>query len=101
VNARTAIDTDGVDGASACWCCGRQQPESRLLRLGARPEAAICLDCVAHLRHRARAHENPPLGVRQLHTIARRSRDAITSFGLHRQPVVGPLLRWVNRRSPY
>jgi hypothetical protein len=101
MTTRTAIDTDSPHGASTCWCCGRQQPETRLLRLSARPDAAVCLDCVAHLRQRARAHEDPPPVARQLNTIASRLRGAVMIIGLHKKPVIGPLLRWVNRRSPY
>lgn len=101
MTARTAIDTDGTAGWSSCWCCGRDQPETGLLRLGARPEAAICLDCVPHLRQRARAHEDPPFVVRQLHAGGNRVRDLVTTIGLRNQPVIGPALRWVNRRSPF
>jgi hypothetical protein len=101
MTARTAVDTDDSDGSSPCWCCGRQRPETRLLRLGARPEAAVCIDCVANLRQRARAHEDPPPVVRQLRRIAARLRRAVTDKGLHKQAAIGPLLRWVNRRSPF
>ena len=101
MTARTAIDTDDSSGSSPCWCCGREEQETRLLRLGARPEAAVCLDCVAHLKHRARTHEDPSPVVRRLRTVVRQSRDAVMRTGLHKQPIVGPILRWVNRRSPY
>lgn len=102
MSARTAVDTDEVDdGSSACWCCGARKPEIRLLRLGARPEAAVCLECVAHLRQRALAHEEPPAVVRHLHAAANQVRDVVTAVGLHNQPVIGPALRWINQRSPF
>lgn len=101
MSARTAIDTDDTDDWSGCWCCGARKPEMRLLRLGARPEAAVCVECVAHLRQRARAHEDSPLFVRHLHTTANHVRDAVTSVGLHNRPVIGPVLRWINQRSPF
>jgi hypothetical protein len=100
VTARTAIDTDDTGDWAGCWCCGAQKPETRLLRLGARPQAAVCVECVTHLRHRARAHDDPPVLVRQLHTAANRVRDTVMATGLHKRPVIGPALRWINQRSP-
>lgn len=101
MTARTAIGTDDTAGWSACWCCGRDRPETGLLRLGARPEAAICLDCVPHLRQRARAHEDPPALVRHLHASGNRVREVVVATGIHNKPLIGPTLRWVNRRSPF
>ncbi len=99
--SRSTADTDAPDGRPSCWCCGNRKPETRLLRLDARPEAAVCLECVTNLRQRARAHEDSPPVVRQLHATANRIRDAATSTGLHNRPVIGPALRWINRRSPW
>lgn len=101
MNARTAIDTDGTDDRSGCWCCGAQKPETRLLRLGARPEAAVCIECIAHLRHRARAHDDPPAVIRHLHTAADHLRHSVMAIGLHRRPVIGPALSWINQKSPF
>jgi hypothetical protein len=101
MSPRTAVGTDEVDGSSACWCCGARKPETRLLRLGARPEAAVCVECVAHLRQRALAHEEPPAVVRHLHAAANQVRDVVTAVGLHNQPLIGPALRWINQRSPF
>lgn len=45
-----------ADGfTSSCWCCGMDKFEEQLLRLGARPGAAVCLDCVACLLARVGA----------------------------------------------
>ena len=85
----------------ACWCCGAEKPESHLLRLGARPEAAVCGECAAHLRQRARALGNPPAIVHHLHATANRVRDAVISADLHNRPVIGPALRWINRKSTF
>jgi hypothetical protein len=82
-----------------CWCCGSRKPEAQLLRLGARPEAAICLDCATHLRQRARAHSPKPV-VRHLHKAANRIGGAVMHAGLHNRPIIGRTLRWLNRRSP-
>jgi hypothetical protein len=101
VTPRTAIETDGTDDWSGCWCCGARKPETRLLRLGARPQAAVCVECVAHLRQRARAHEDPPVLVRHLHATANHVRDVVIAVGIHSRPVIGPALRWINQRSPF
>ena len=102
MSTRTAIDTEDVaDGWSACWCCGTRKPETGLLRLGARPEAAICLECLVHLRQRARAHEDSMAAVRHLHATAHHVRDAVAAVGLHNRPVIGRVLRWVNQRSSF
>ena len=102
MNVRTAVGTDETDdGWSQCWCCGARKPEARLLRLGARPEASVCLECVTHLRQRARAHEDPPPLLRHLHGAADHLRGVVTAVGLHNRPVIGPALRWINQRSPF
>jgi hypothetical protein len=94
----TAADSAALRG---CWCCGADKPETHLLRLGARPEAAVCGECAVHLRQRARALGNPPALVRHLHSTANHIRDAVISANLHNRPGIGPALRWINRRSPF
>ena len=100
MTSKTAVDTDDHHWPSTCWCCGAAKPETELLRLGARPDAAVCLDCVPSLRHRAGAHGNPPAVIRHFHKAGGHGGSAVMSRGLHVQPVVGPALRWINRRSP-
>jgi hypothetical protein len=41
-----------------CWCCGGEYAEVNLIRLGARPEVAVCLDCARYLRRRAAARRD-------------------------------------------
>lgn len=101
MTSRTLVDTDDHRWPSTCWCCGAAKPETELLRLGARPDAAVCLDCVPDLRQRAGAHGNPPAVTRHLHNASGQVRRAVMSLGLHEQPVVGPALRWISRRSPF
>lgn len=72
-----------------------------LLSLGARPEAAVCLDCATHLHRRARARQNPPAAARRPHAAAERLRGAVTHAGLHRKPVISPVLRWISRQAPF
>lgn len=101
MTSKSTVDTDDDNGASTCWCCGKAKPETQLLRLGARPEAAVCLDCVPNLRHRAGEQENLSLVFHHLHNAGGQVRRAVISTGLHERPVVGPALRWINRRSPF
>lgn len=101
MTSKIAHDVEGHGWPSVCWCCGSEKPETDLLRLGARPEAAVCLDCVANLRQRASAHGDPHVVVRHLHRAGDQVRSAVVSVGLHDRPVIGPALRWINRRSPF
>jgi hypothetical protein len=101
VSTYSTVGDDDVPSGSSCWCCGREKPQSRLLRLGARPEAAVCTDCAMHLRRRAGAQATRNPVIRHLHTAGNRVRDGVMATGVHKKPVVGPVLRWINRRLPY
>ncbi|PYI65491.1 hypothetical protein CVV68_18150 [Arthrobacter livingstonensis] len=82
-----------------CWCCGTVYPESRLIRLGSRPEAGVCLNCTIHLRRRARerlAEGRRPLA-RWKAQVSRQSREQIMEHHWHQRPIIGPILRWINR----
>ncbi len=102
MSARGTVDDGGTPDGSLCWCCGKNKSASQLLHLGSRPEAAVCLDCAMHLRRRAREQEAVGNPVRRvLHAGGQRVRETVMASGIHKNPVVGPVLRWVNRRLPY
>ncbi len=101
MTSKTAGYTDEGNWPSSCWCCGAAKAEAQLVRLGARPEAAVCIDCVPSLRQRARAHETSPTVARHLHRAADRIRGVVMTAGLNRKPVLGRVVRWINRRSPF
>lgn len=87
---------------SQCWCCGREFDEHHLVRLGAHREAAVCLGCVRDLQLRAdekRDRLNPSLAGR-LRSAVRRTRDWVVGRGWHNRPVVGWLLRRLDRMLP-
>jgi hypothetical protein len=91
-----------VADSVACWCCGEQQGESTVVRLGNHPEVALCLRCAHFVHRRARAHEDVGM-----HTLATRGRDLLRSaesfvveHDWQHKPVVGPLLRWLGLRLP-
>ena len=83
-----------------CWCCGAPASEDRLVRLGARPEAAVCLDCAADVRRRARERVATAPG-RRLHEAADHVRGAVMSRGWHEQPRLGAVLKRINRSLPW
>jgi hypothetical protein len=97
MNSRTTAE----EHTGGCWCCGRPTPQGRLLTLGARPEAAVCLDCAAHLHRRAREAECGSALTRLPAAAAGQVRDAVMAARLHRLPALGPALRWINRRSRF
>ncbi|HEX3827990.1 MAG TPA: hypothetical protein VHV82_12035 [Sporichthyaceae bacterium] len=101
MSACSTVEDGGTPEGSLCWCCGKNKQESQLLHLGSRPEAAVCLDCAMHLRRRAREQEAANPVLRMLHAGGRRVRETVMASGVHKRPVIGPVLRWVNRRLPY
>jgi hypothetical protein len=90
----------GETGESGCWCCGRAASEEQLVRLGRHPEVGVCLDCVGFLGRRARDRE-ASLVHERLRSAADSVRGGVTARQWHRLPVIGPVLRWVGRHSPW
>lgn len=86
----------------ACWCCGSTYPEDRIIRLGARPEAGVCLACTIVLRSTARRRE--PRAVkwpaRIVLGMVDRARDTVMRHGWQRRMLIGTLLRRINRHLP-
>lgn len=84
----------------ACWCCGASS--SPVVRLGKHDEVALCLACAHDVHRRAQAHEDA--GVHSSGSVVRvalrSARAGVVRHGLHRAPVLGPLLRWLGGRLP-
>lgn len=95
------VERDVAD-QPACWCCGRQVDERDLTRLGAHPEVGVCQGCARWLLRRSRAAGEA--GARGLGARARRVvaavRDRVMRAGVHRWPLVGAVLRRLDRRLP-
>jgi ribosome-binding protein aMBF1 (putative translation factor) len=86
----------------SCWCCGQEQPEASVVRLGNHPEVAVCLRCAHFLHQQARGREDA-----QRASPAARARDALRTVrravirrGWHRKAFIGPLLRRLGRHTP-
>lgn len=94
---RTAV---GEAGQSRCWCCGRNSPEDVLVHLGNHPEVGICVNCVHFLRRRARDQQANMMR-RRLRSAAESIRRDVMARGWHQHPVMGPVLRWLNRHLPW
>jgi hypothetical protein len=90
----------GEAGESGCWCCGRAASDEQLVHLGNHPEVGACLDCVGFLVRRARDREASAARER-LRTTADSNRGAVAARQWHRLPAIGPVLRWIGRRSPW
>lgn len=86
----------------SCWCCGNTFDEQDLSRLGTHPEVGLCAGC-AHWLHR-RARSASEAGRRTPGATARRAvaavRGQVMSAGAQDWPVVGSLLRRLDRHLP-
>jgi len=98
----TPTDSGREAAQHLCWCCGRSFPEAGILRLGARPEARVCVNCTISLRSRARERmaENKGPWSRWQAQALHRCRDYVMDHRWHERPVIGPVLRWFNRHMP-
>lgn len=85
-----------------CWCCGNAFDERDLTRLGAHPEVGVCAACALWLSRRARG--SAEAGERSPGAIGRRAvsavRGRVVHAGMQDWPVLGPLLRRLDRHLP-
>jgi hypothetical protein len=98
--AQAAAGGTGERGESACWCCGKVTAEDALVRLGKHPEVGVCVSCVRYLNRKARDYQASVLR-QQLRGAAESVRGEVTARGWHQRPVVGPILQWISRHSPW
>lgn len=95
-----------ADNHRRCWCCDKEFPDDEVVHLGAHPEVSICFDCTRWVRRRARLRAGSGRrGIRVgLRRILRRSlarvRAGVVNRGWHDRAVIGPVLRWIDRRLP-
>ena len=97
------ISPDEVhESGSRCWCCGQVYVDDDLIRLGSRPEAAVCFRCARFLHQRARQaqDENSTSPGARARQVVDHSREFVVEQGWQRLPVVGPVLRWLGDHVP-
>jgi hypothetical protein len=102
MSAMTA-DEAGLDELpGVCWCCGGEHPASALLHLGNHPEVTVCLRCGELLARRAqeRRDEMSPSLAARARGVMRGGRRTVMNHGWHERPLVGPVLRWLDRYVP-
>ncbi|TNC25328.1 hypothetical protein [Amycolatopsis alkalitolerans] len=94
---RSAQDTEPF-----CWCCGRDKPETELVRLGSHPEVGVCLECARWLQRRARQRHDSrhPGPSARLRGGIDAGRDLVIRKGWHRRGLLGALLRRIDRYLP-
>lgn len=99
--ARAAVEDERLE-PPLCWCCGNAVEESGLTHLGAHPEVGVCAGC-AHWLHR-RARVTAASGRRTPGAWVDRgaawARGRVMRAGIHDWPVVGSLLRRLDRHLP-
>lgn len=91
-----------ADERRRCWCCDNEFLDEEVVHLGAHPEVAICFDCARWVRRRAvlradAGRRGMRVGLRR---ILAQVRAAVIGRGWHDRPVIGSILRWVDRRLP-
>jgi hypothetical protein len=100
--AAAAADEDEQVERPTCWCCGSTFAEQNLVRLGNHPEVGVCNGCARWLHRRARSAVDD--GRRTPFAVGRRgldwARGRVMHAGAQDWPVVGPLLRRLDRRLP-
>jgi len=99
--AAAAVEPGQVERPT-CWCCGSTFAEQDLVRLGDHPEVGVCAGCAQWLHRRARSGVDA--GRRTPSAVMRRRLDAararVVRAGAQDWPVVGPLLRRLDRHLP-
>ena len=72
------------------------------MRLGAHPEVGICGACAVDIKQRAgqRQDELSPTWGTTVRTGVRRLREGVIAQGWHQRPLIGPILRRINRHLP-
>ena len=99
--ATAAVEREHADQAF-CWCCGNTFDESDLTRLGTHPEVGVCRSCAKWLHRRARSAgetgRRAP-GAWVLGAVDS-ARGRVMRGGVHDWPLIGPLVRRVDRRLP-
>jgi hypothetical protein len=90
----------GQAGERTCWCCGHKSPEDALVHLSLHPEVGICISCVHFLQRRARDYQ-ATTARRRLRGAAESVRSQVIARDWHQRPVIGPVLRWLNRHLPW
>lgn len=87
---------------SLCWCCDSEYDELNLVRLRARPDVGICLGCARDLQVRAaeRHDQLNPSWAGRLRSGIRQTREAVISRGWHDRPLIGRILRAIDRFLP-
>lgn len=88
------------DVAAECWCCGETVGVEALTRLGLHPEVAICRNCAHDLDRRSGDRSSRPARA-VFRRLGDRVRDEVMARGWHQRAHLGPLLRRINRRSPW
>jgi hypothetical protein len=87
---------------SDCWCCGAGYAEADLVRLGQHPEVGICLGCARYVyRQRTQRLDRGRVSVpARVRAVIRAGRTAVIHRGWHHRPVLGWLLRRIDRHLP-
>jgi hypothetical protein len=99
--ADAAVEPEQVERPT-CWCCGNTFDDHDLTRLGAHPEVGVCAGCARWLHRRARSGSEA--GLRSPGALMRRwvglARERVMRAGVQDWPVVGRLLRRLDRHLP-
>jgi hypothetical protein len=98
----TVAEETSQPAAPACWCCGGEFEDRDLVRLGAHPEVGVCLGCARHLQRRAAEREDElrPSRAARVRAGVRGARDWVIGRGWHQLPILGRLLRRIDRHLP-
>lgn len=85
---------------STCDCYGRSFPGGQLNPAAVEPQMAVCADCLHHLERESLDRSRGAVS-----TVIRRLGDSVRGvimrLWLHETKLLGALLRWMDRYSPW
>ena len=95
-------DTCDPAWVTTCWCCGGEDADGAMVHLGAHPEVALCGDCARWVHRRSRRlRDSGRRGAGVLaRAVVRAGRDRVLRHDLQHVPVLGVLLRRLDRHLP-
>lgn len=95
------MDTQtGMLAENMCDCCGRPFPGAQLSPATAEPQMTVCDGCQHHLERESRDGSRRAAS-QLMRRLGNGLREVVMRFEFHETKLLAPMLRWIDRRSPW